>query len=270
MKTKKAQQAAAAAHGLHHMLGWPGSENPAIALLEKIEVCGSINQAAKAAGMSYKSAWEQLDALNNLSARSLVVRQAGGSGGGGTMLTDEGRLLLQRVRMLRRELQAFMTFFGDQPEEAFHTLKTIRRMEMKVSARNVWAGRVAGVEKGAVNSIVDVALKGGDTVVAVITNNSVERLGLVPGVEVLAMVKAPSVMVGRDCEKNRLSARNVLTGTISRIDEGAVNDVVTIDLPGGSTVTAVITSEGGRTLGLEVGVAASAIIKASSVILAVS
>ncbi|MBU4261484.1 MAG: TOBE domain-containing protein [Proteobacteria bacterium] len=252
------------------MLGWPGSENPAIALLEKIDACGSISQAAKAAGMSYKSAWEQLDALNNLSPRALVVRQVGGCGGGGTILTDEGRLLLQRVRMLRRELQAFMTFFGDQPEEAFNTLKTMRRIEMKVSARNVWAGRVGGVEKGAVNSIVEVALKGGDSVVAVITNNSVERLGLAPGVEVLAMVKAPSVMVGRDCQREKLSASNILTGTISHIDEGAVNDVVTIDLPGGSTVTAVITREGVRTLGLGLGVEASAIIKASSVILAVS
>ena len=252
------------------MLGWPGSENPAIGLLEKIEACGSINQAAKAVGISYKSAWEQLNALNNLSPRSLVVRQAGGSGGGGTILTDEGRVLLQRVRMLRRELQAFMTFFGDQPEEAFNTLKTLRRIEMKVSARNVWTGRVVCVGKGTVNSIVEVALKGGDTVAAVITNNSVERLGLAPGIEVLAMVKAPSVMVGRDCQKSKLSARNILTGTISHIDHGAVNDVVTIDLNGGSTVTAIITSESVRSLGLALGVEASAIIKASSVILAVS
>lgn len=270
MNKKRRQKSAGALHDLHRMLGWPGSENPAIALLEKIAVCGSINQAAKAVGMSYKSAWEQLDALNNLAPRSLVERQAGGSGGGGTILTDEGRMLLQRVRMLRRELQAFMTFFGDQPEEAFNTLKTLRRMEMKVSARNVWAGRVAGVEKGAVNSIIAVALKGGDTLAAVITNNSVERLGLEPGVEVLAMVKAPAVMVGRDVKKNQLSARNILTGAISHIDAGAVNDVVTIDLPGGSTVTAVITRESGRALGLEPGVEASAIIKASSVILAVN
>jgi len=270
MNKKRRQKSAGALHDFHRMLGWPGSENPAIALLEKIAVCGSINQAAKAVGMSYKSAWEQLDALNNLAPRSLVERQAGGSGGGGTILTDEGRMLLQRVRMLRRELQAFMTFFGDQPEEAFNTLKTLRRMEMKVSARNVWAGRVAGVEKGAVNSIIAVALKGGDTLAAVITNNSVERLGLEPGVEVLAMVKAPAVMVGRDVKKNQLSARNILTGTISHIDAGAVNDVVTIDLPGGSTVTAVITRESGRALGLEPGVEASAIIKASSVILAVN
>jgi len=270
MNKKRRQKSAGALPDFHRILGWPGSENPAIALLEKIDACGSISQAAKAAGLSYKTAWEQLAALNNLSPRALVVRQVGGSGGGGTMLTDEGRLLLQRVRMLRRELQAFMTFFGDQPEDAFHTLKTMRRMEMQVSARNVWAGRVGGVERGAVNSIVEVALKGGDTVVAVITNNSVERLGLAPGVEVLAMVKAPAVMVGRDCRREKISASNILTGAISHIDAGAVNDVVTIDLPGGSTVTAVITRESGRALGLELGVEASAIIKASSVILAVS
>ncbi len=257
-------------HGLHHILAWPGSENPALTLLEKIDVCGSINQAAKEIGISYKSAWEQLETLNNLSPSALLSRQVGGSGGGGTSLTEEGRLLLQRVRMLRRELKSFMTFFGDQPEEAFNTLKTLRRIEMKVSARNVWAGKVADVEKGAVNSIVTVALKGGDTVVAVITNNSVQRLGLAQGVEALAMVKASSVMLGGKLQKNQLSARNILTGIISNIDEGVVNDVVTIDLPGGSTVTAVITCGSRKSLGLAVGVEASAIIKASSVILAVN
>lgn len=72
LNTKKQQRAAATSYEFHHMLGWPGTENPAIALLEKIDVCGSINQAAKAVGMSYKSAWEQLDALYNLSALAFV------------------------------------------------------------------------------------------------------------------------------------------------------------------------------------------------------
>ncbi len=254
---------------LAHMLGWTGGENPAIRLLEHIESCGSINRAAKEVGMSYKAAWEKLENLNNLSTRPLVVRQVGGSGGGGTILTEEGKDLLRQVALLRREFSAFVEFFGDRPEDALDALKMLRRFEMKVSARNVWAGTVSRIEKGAVNSVVEVDLKGGDTVVAVITDNSVIRLGLEPGVEVLAMVKAPSVMLGRYVSREQVSARNVLAGKVARIVPGVVNDEVIIDLPGGSTVTAINTCESVRRLGLAEGVEVTAIFKASSVLLAV-
>jgi molybdate transport system regulatory protein len=140
---------------------------------------------------------------------------------------------------------------------------------MKVSARNVWAGSVAALEQGAVNSGITVALKGGETGVAVITATSVHRLGLAPGVEVLAMVKAPSVLLGRDVRREQLSARNVLPGTVARVVPGVVNDEVIIDLPGGNTVTAINTCESVRRLGLQPGIEVSAIFKASSVLLAV-
>ena len=254
---------------LQHILGWSGGENIAITLLEQIDNCGSINRAAKAAGLSYKSAWEKIETLNNLSVSPLVIRQVGGSGGGGTVLTDEGRDLLRQVALLQREFAAFAEFFGARPEVALAALKALRRFEMKVSARNVWAGTVAKVEKGAVNSVVKVTLKGGDTVVAVITDNSVMRLGLEPGTEVLALVKAPSVMLGRDIKRQCISARNVLLGKVARIVPGMVNDEVIIDLPGGSTVTAINTSESIRRLDLAPGMEVAAIFKASSVLLAV-
>lgn len=254
---------------LQHILGWRGEENTSIRLMESIDACGSINRAAKNVGLSYKAAWEKIETLNNLSSTPLVIRQVGGSGGGGTVLTEEGRELLRKVAMLRREFAAFVGFLGERPEEALNALKMLRRFEMKVSARNVWAGTVTAIEQGAVNSVITVALKGGDTVVAVITDNSVRRLGLEPGVEVLAMVKAPSVLLGRDVRREQLSACNVLPGTVARVVPGVVNDEVTIDLPGGNTVTAINTCEGIRRLGLQPGVEVSAIFKASSVLLAV-
>jgi len=254
---------------LQHVLGWSGGENAAIRLLESIDTCGSINRAAKEIGISYKAAWEKIETLNNLSVQPLVLRQVGGSGGGGTVLTDEGRELLQKVAVLRREFTAFVSFFGERPEEALNTLKMLRRFEMKVSARNVWAGTISKIDKGAVNSVVTVALKGGDTVVSVITDSSVIRLGLKTGSEVLAMIKASSVMLGRDIKPENLSARNILFGKVARIVPGLVNDEVTIDLPGGSTVTAINTSESIHRLDLREGVEVAAIIKASSVLLAV-
>lgn len=66
----------------------------------------------------------------------------------------------------------------------------------------------------------------------------------------------------------KLSARNVLPGTVVEIVTGAVTSHVRIDL-GGSVVTAAITNEAVEELGLVVGARASAVIKASDVMVGV-
>ena len=253
---------------LQYMIGGSGEKNPVLRLLEEISTCGSINQAAKIVGMSYKAAWERIEQLNNLSPQPLVSRQAGGSGGGGTALTEAGSDFVKRAHLLRREFTSFLNFFYFSPEEASNTLKTLRRIEMKISARNVWLGSVAQIETGAVNSVVTVALKGHDTITSVSTENSVQRLGLKPGTEVLALVKAPSVMLGLDIDPAKISARNILHGQVSRILPGVVNDEVTIDLAGGNTVTSILTSASVKRLELRENMAIAAIIKASDVLLA--
>ena len=96
---------------LQHMLGSSGGNNPVVTLLEEIDRCGSINQAAKTVGMSYKAAWEKIENLNNLCPEPLIIRQAGGSGGGGTVLTEAGHAFIARARTLQREFTSFLNFF---------------------------------------------------------------------------------------------------------------------------------------------------------------
>ena len=67
----------------------------------------------------------------------------------------------------------------------------------------------------------------------------------------------------------KLSARNVLKGKVVKLTEGAVNSEVILELPGGAQVVAIITKESAHSLGLSVGKAAYAVIKASSVMVAV-
>jgi molybdopterin-binding protein len=67
----------------------------------------------------------------------------------------------------------------------------------------------------------------------------------------------------------KLSARNVLKGTIKKVVRGAVNSEVTIELTGGAQVVSIITNTSVESLGLKEGVAAYAVIKASSVMIAV-
>jgi molybdate transport system regulatory protein len=250
------------------VLDWIDQEDPAITLLKAVEQAGSINQAAKILNMSYKAVWERIETLNNLADEPLIARQVGGSGGGGTQLTQAGQEFLTQAATFRRQLHQLVSYFQSQPAQAFNTLKTLRKMELKISARNVWSGNVAKIEQGAVNSVVTIALKGQDTIVSVITHNSVQRLGLEPGSEVLAIVKATSVMVGLAVDSQRLSARNILRGKVARIVPGKVNDEVIIDLKGGNTVTSILTCTSVRSLCLEEGMEVDAIIKASSVLLA--
>ncbi len=140
---------------------------------------------------------------------------------------------------------------------------------MRVSARNVFQGKVAEVRRGAVNSEVLLRLKGGETVCSVVTNESVEALELAPGKDAYALFKASAVILGRDLHDAKVSARNVLCGTVDRVAEGAVNSEVVVILPGGSVVTAIITKESAKRLGIARGEHVCALVKASSVILGV-
>ena len=139
---------------------------------------------------------------------------------------------------------------------------------MKISARNMFAGTVSKVAKGAVNSEVDITLKGGEKLAAVITNESVDALGLKEGKAAYAIVKANWVIIGKELHKVKMSARNILCGTVTRLAEGAVNTEVALKLAGGSALTAIITNESTKALELKEGEHACAAFKASSVIIA--
>ena len=140
---------------------------------------------------------------------------------------------------------------------------------VKISARNVLPGTVTGITKGAVNSEVVLTLRGGEIIVAVITNPSVGRLGLAAGTDAFAIIKASDVMVGKGLENARLSARNVLPGKVAELNDGAVNSEVGIQLAGGTVLIASITKESVQALNLKQGDAASAVVKASHVMVGV-
>ncbi len=69
---------------------------------------------------------------------------------------------------------------------------------MKISARNILKGKVIRITRGAVNSEVIIELPGGTQLVSIITNSSVDTLGLTEGKEAYAIIKASNVMVGVD------------------------------------------------------------------------
>lgn len=134
-----------------------------------------------------------------------------------------------------------------------------------ISARNQIKGTIAEIKKGAVNGIVKLNIAGDNHISATISMDSIKELGLTEGKEATAIIKATSVMMANG--KLKISARNQLTGVVSAINEGAVNAIVKLDVAEGVGITSTISMEAVKDLGLEVGKEATAIIKATSVMI---
>ncbi|GHK53122.1 hypothetical protein KPZU09_28580 [Klebsiella pneumoniae] len=84
-----------------------------IALLKQIDQTGSISQGAKHAGISYKSAWDAINEMNQLSEQPLVDRATGGKGGGGAVLTRYGQRLIQLYDLLAQIQQKAFDVLSD-------------------------------------------------------------------------------------------------------------------------------------------------------------
>lgn len=77
-------------------------------LLEQIDALGSLSKAARRLGFSYRRAWMLLDAMNRRWPAPLVRTAVGGKRGGGSRLTERGRLVLRAYRDLQIQAEAFL------------------------------------------------------------------------------------------------------------------------------------------------------------------
>ena len=106
-------------------------------------------------------------------------------------------------------------------------------------------------------------------ITAVITRHSVDEMGLQPGREAIALIKSSMVLLAKGGEGLRTSARNHIPGTIVQVQEGAINCEVVLEIGPAKTLVATATRESADELDLRTGEPATALIKASHVILAV-
>ncbi|MDR2451603.1 MAG: TOBE domain-containing protein [Candidatus Accumulibacter sp.] len=245
-----------------------------VRLLEAIAVHGSISKAARFVPMSYKAAWDAVDAMSNLADQPLVTRVSGGRSGGGTQLTDYGHRVVSFYRALEAEYQSMLERLAasmDRGEASsfaeFHRL--LRRMSVQTSARNQFVGTIVGLKADEVD--YEVILKPDEIheLVAVVTRESAESLGLKMDMEIQALIKAPFVQILADGEEQPPSLRNCLPGVVERLHRGGNNTEVVLILPGGKIVCAVIPNERADLLALVEGSPARAVFAASSVILCI-
>ncbi len=237
-----------------------------IALLKAIDEIGSISGAAKRVPMSYKAAWDAIDAVNNLCPTPVVVKETGGKGGGGAKVTQYGKNLIKTYSILQEEHARFLSALTKMTDFNTGVLKSIGRVAMQISARNQIQGIVEYIEKGKVNASVYVKLKSGYTLVSVITNDAVEALNLQDGDDVTAFFKSSSVLITTDLTLN-ISARNKFQGTIEKLHTGEVNAEVIIGIGSSDKIASVITANSIDSLKLKEGMEVSAIIKATDVMI---
>ncbi|DAB32371.1 MAG TPA: molybdenum-dependent transcriptional regulator, partial [Sulfurospirillum sp. UBA11407] len=133
-----------------------------VVLLEQIQKTGSIHAAAKAMKMSYKSAWDAVDAMNNLSDTPLVERVSGGKGGGGTSLTNKGEEIINSFKNLEAKHQQFLELLSAQQDSLENIAAIVDRLSLKLSARNQLIGKVTSLKSDAVNVQVELKIKNMD------------------------------------------------------------------------------------------------------------
>lgn len=123
----------------------------------------------------------------------------------------------------------------------------------KTSARNTFFGKLNRIEKGDIQSLVELVSLGGHTIAAIVTNESLERLKLAVGTFATAEIKAPWVIVARDTHPPRTSARNKYPGILKRINRGRLTTEYSIDLADGTEVCSVVTEDSRCRLNLHEG-----------------
>ncbi|RZN53521.1 TOBE domain-containing protein [Avibacterium paragallinarum] len=186
-----------------------------IRLLREIQQCGSINQAAKNAQVSYKSAWDHLEAMNKISPHPLLDRNIGGKNGGGTSLTPYALRLLQLYDLLEQTQQRAFEILQNEDIPLDSLLSATTQFSPQSSARNQFLGSIKSLTPQQYYYDVEVELAQSKLLMHVfITQQSAVRLQLDLGKEVLLMVKAPWVKLVTDVEQY---AQNLFNATVDNV-----------------------------------------------------
>lgn len=239
-----------------------------VKLLEKVAEFGSIAKAAKATGFSYKTAWDSVNAVNNLLPTPAFITRPGGRSGGGAEVTPEGRRLIATFHRLEEKLSRISNLIAEEglegQEEAL-----LWAVGARISARNVFQTEVVAVRRWPVDVEVTLQFTPDKQIHAIVTNESADDLQLAPGRRVLALVKSSFIRLTRP-DPGSENIRNYFVGEVKERTDAERNSETHLDIGHGKTLHAVTPRETVEALGLRPGEQAAAQFEATHVILAVN
>lgn len=217
-------------------------------ILRLIGTTGSISEAARQAGVSYKAAWQAVHTLTNLAGVSLVDRAVGGAGGGGAQLTTAGAQLLDAARQMDAARREVLARFSGGAAQALPGVGLRTSMRNNLPCQVV---QLIGSSLAEPMVRVVLALPQGGQITSSITRESAELLGLRSGLAVLALCKATAVCISAQVGAERAPAgathavadepvvkpvnsglANLMTGKVARLLRGSQRDEVVMSLPG--------------------------------------
>jgi molybdate transport system regulatory protein len=223
-----------------------------IALVEAVDELGSISRAAKRLGLSYKGAWDGVQALNNLFEAPLIVANAGGKAGGAAVVTERGRAVIKTFRQVEREIGATLARLEEDlaaPKrqdlgELFWTLG------LRTSARNALRGTVAAIEQDEVTARVTLSLGDGVEIVSIITRRSRDELDLTVGEPAVALIKSSFVTLSGDASID--GDANRLNGVVTDREDGVAASEIRLSLGAGKSLIATVPRDMTTVLGDQV------------------
>ena len=205
-------------------------------ILRKLEEAGSISQAARMAGVSYKAAWQAIDILSNLAGIALVEKSVGGSGGGGARLTQAGKNLLHASYEL--------TAMKEQLIQKSTRLKQVdntstKLLGLRTSMRNQFPVTVRSMLKKGAFVRVTFASKGGNVFHSNITTTSAELLEIKKDQALLALCKATAIKISPIASQRSQRAPLATMGIVIRKSRGTQLGEVSLLIEPGITLAGI-------------------------------
>ena len=198
-----------------------------IDLLKAIEQSGSLSQAAKQIGISYKTAWDAINEINQLAPKPFLITATGGKNGGGTKLSAYAVRFIQLYDLLTQLQYKAFNILNDDNIPLDDILKITAKLSLQTSARNQIYGNVSNIEATHIAGLVKVKLNDNQTELkAYITQQSIERLKLNIDKTVLLLIKAPLI------ELNNLNENKLIVKVEKIVTDGQLSEI-SFSLPSG-------------------------------------
>lgn len=202
-----------------------------IDVLQRIKQCGSISEAARSAGISYKAAWQAIETLNTLAGEPLVEKVVGGASGGGAAVTKAGDAVLEAAAALNKVRTQILADIenGDVSKLAALSANTLR-----MSIRNIIPSVIEDMHGGLSMRKVRLKVCEGQFLRSSVTLESAQLLDLKEGKKVLALFKASAAAVSAAPLPEDSYCK--LTGQVSRMPPKGKGGEVTLRLANGFNV----------------------------------
>ncbi len=235
-------------------------------ILDTLQKTHSLTETAKALNLSYKTVWNYTTNINSAFKRKLIETKTGGKGKESATITQFGLEILNTLNNLGKSLTQLSGYVEEETEEMVR--KLLKRQLVRTSARNQIPVKVIKISRGKIYALIESETEAGDTIFASITLDSLKTLKIKTGAEVFFLIKASSILIGKE-RTIAFSSENTIPSEVIDIIVGAVNSEIILRTEKGTELVSTITNESVIKLDLKAGSRVQAIFNAINVIVGV-